>query len=146
VPGSETDSLASRGFVSFTAKLKPGTEPGYSIKNHASVWINSNAAAVSNTTSNYIAFPAAVFEVADNPISIRVFPNPFDNVANVVVEGIADKYDFELNDMTGRVVSRITSITTNTFQFNRQGLAAGVYIYRISSDNKPVGYGKLVIE
>ena len=146
LPDSTVNPFASAGFISFTAKLKQGAQPGYYVKNTASVSINNNTPVITNTTSNFISFPVAVIDLAGNPVTVKVFPNPFNHVANVEVKGLNGKYNFELMDIAGRVVSSLNSITTNMFQLNREGLTAGVYIYRIYIDNETVAYGKLVIE
>ena len=146
LPDSATNPLTSTGFVSFTAKLKTGTGPGNTVRNTAAVSISNSTLVETNTTSNYIAFPLAIHEVAGSGVTVSIFPNPFGNTTNVMVEGLTDKYDFELMDITGRMVSKISSIAANHFQFNREALTAGVYIYRIYTDNKPVAYGKLVIQ
>ena len=88
----------------------------------------------------------SVTDLVENPVTVRAFPNPFNQLTNFEVIGVADKYNFELIDITGRVVSKLSSIATSHFQINREGLLAGVYIYRIYTENQPVAYGKLVIE
>ena len=146
LPDSAVNPQGSAGFISFTAKLKHGTGSGYFVKNQASVSINNNAPTFTNTTSNFIAFPVAVSDLPENLVRVRVFPNPFNQLTNVEVTGVTDKYDFELIDITGRVVCRLSSVATNHFQINREGLLTGVYIYRVYTENQPVAYGKLVVE
>jgi len=146
IPGSEVNSLTSTGFVSFTAKLKNGTRPGYTIKNYATVFIDNHAPVNTDTTHNFIAYPASVIELTNAPVMVRVFPNPFNSETNIMVEGLNDKYDFELMDITGRIVKKISSVTTNQFQLERSGLSAGVYIYNISTRHKTVACGKIAIQ
>ena len=146
LPSSQVDSLNSAGFISFTAKLRPGTPRGYYIKNHAAIAINNNVPVVTNTTSSYLSFPVSITEVEENAVGVKVFPNPFDNVTNIVVEGFNGKYDFELTDMTGRVVEKVGSILGNRFQVNRDGLAAGVYSFRLTGNGKTIAWGKLVVQ
>ena len=146
LPDSAINPLTSTGFVSFTAKLKANTGPGNTVRNTAAVSVGNSTLVETNTTTNYIAFPTGIHDLHSNAVTVSIFPNPFGNTTNVMVEGISDKYDFELMDITGRAVSKINSIATSHFQFNREGLTAGVYIYHIYADNKPVAYGKLVIQ
>lgn len=146
LPASSSNAIASAGFVSFTAKLKPIAHAGDTIHNKAQVYFDNASAIVTNTTNSFISYPVAITELTDAPISVSVFPNPFNNSANVMVKGLNGKYDFELIDLTGRVVKSITSISTSMFQLNRDELTAGVYIYSIYSNNKPLAYGKLIIE
>jgi len=146
LPGSNVNSLASAGFVSFTAKLKPGAQPGSTIKNHATVFMDNNTPIFTDTTVNFIAYPAAVTELSENQISVHIFPNPFKNNAQAVVDGPNNTYGFVIMDITGRVVQTITSVTSNQFILNRESLPDGVYIYRLYNNNGVVAYGKIVIE
>ena len=146
IPGSEVNALTSTGFVSFTAKLKSGTRPGYTVKNHATVVIDNNAPVNTDTTHNFIAYPAAVITLTDKPVMVRIFPNPFNSETNIIVDGLNDKYDFEVMDVTGRLVKKISSLTANQFQLDRDGLSAGVYIYNISSSHKTVACGRIAIQ
>lgn len=146
LPDSAVDAVNSSGFVSFKAKLKPGTRSGYTVRNKAFVYFDNDTALESNTTKNFISFPTAVAELTGSSINVRVFPVPFNSVANVSIEGVNGTYDFELVDITGRLIKSVTSITTNRFQIDRGGLTSGVYIYRIFSNHKPVAFGKLVAE
>jgi Secretion system C-terminal sorting domain len=98
-----------------------------------------------NTTSSYVAFPTGINEIADN-IKVEVFPNPFDNVATILVDGIAGPYDFDLVDITGRHVKKLLNLTSGRFELMRDNLAPGVYVYAIYQQNRTLCYGKLVIE
>jgi len=146
LPASEVNGLTSAGFVSFTAKLKGGTGPGYTVKNYATVIMDNSGPLNTDTTSSFIAYPASVVDLPGNKAQVQVFPNPFSEFTNIKVEGLNDAYDFELLDMTGKVVRRVLSITTGWFEMNRETLGSGVYVYRICSKNNPVAYGKLIVE
>ncbi len=146
LPDSATNVLASAGFVSFTAKFKPGIQPGATIRNKALIFFDTLPPAHTNTVANYIPFPLAVSEVAGNAVNVKVFPNPFSDMAIVLTDGIKFPYDFELMDIAGRHIKTFTSISTNQFQLNRGGLSAGIYLYGIYTDHKPLAYGRLIIQ
>jgi len=146
LPDSATNVLASAGFVSFKAKFKAGIVPGATIQNKAQIFFDNLPPVATNTVADYIPFPVAVSEIANNPISVQIFPNPFNDMATVLVDGLSSPYDFELMDITGRRVKSLHAITTTRFQINRASLTPGVYIYGIYSNNQPVFYGKVVVE
>ena len=63
-----------------------------------------------------------------------------------MVEGLKDKFDFELFDVTGRLRKRIASIENARFELQRDELSAAIYFYRITTANGNGAYGKLVVE
>ena len=146
LPPASTNALTSAGFISFTAKLKSGTQPGYFINNTATVLLNNNPAVATNTTTNFISFPTSIQQIAGSNISVKVFPNPFSDVTNFEVEGINERYDFELTDITGRVVKTLNAQGSGKFSLSRERLSKGVYFYRFLIDNQQVANGKLVID
>ncbi len=79
---------------------------------------------------------------------VLLYPNPFITSATVKITGAtidpASSF-FIVYDLSGREVQS-QQVTSNEFQFNRNELSAGVYIYRIISDGNVVADGKLVIE
>lgn len=146
IPDSATNALASAGFISFKAKLKSGTQPGYTVQNKASVSFDSHSSIVTNTTANYISFPLSIAQLTDAQISVKVFPNPFSSIVTIMIDGINTSYTFELIDVTGRAVKKLDDITTNRFQIERGDITSGVYLYRISVNHKALAYGKLVVD
>ena len=83
---------------------------------------------------------------ANIDVTSKAFPNPFNGYTNITVSGLQKPYDFELVDLTGSVKRAIPSITDNHFQLINDGLAPGMYLYRIVVDGKPVAFSKLVIQ
>ena len=146
IPDSATNALASAGFISFKAKLKSGTQPGYTVQNKASVSFDSHSSIVTNTTANYISFPLSIAQLTDAQISVKVFPNPFSTIVTIMIDGINTSYTFELIDVTSRAVKKLDDITTNRFQIERGDITSGVYLYRISVNHKALAYGKLVVD
>jgi len=82
-------------------------------------------------------------EVVD-AIRITVFPNPFTTETQITIPEV-QKFDFELYDMTGRVVKRMPNMQTNQFYLNRNGLPGGSYLYKITTTGRHVLYGRVVI-
>jgi len=146
LPDSSVNPITSSGFVSFKARFKSDVHSGAIIQNKALISFDNATPVITNTTSSYVAFPTDVVEIGDNAVSIKVFPDPFNNIATVSVEGITGPYNFDLIDVTGRHVKHLTDITTTRFELSRNDLAPGVYIYGVYKLNKALVFGKLVIE
>ena len=144
---SMTNPNGSKRFISFTVKKKNNLAIGSTISNKASIYFDYNDAVVTNTVADTESLPTYIFEVSNNnSISVKAFPNPFSDLTNIVVTGMNEKFGFELYDVTGRLQQSIPSINSNQFEVRKGALAKGVYLYRIIVTNKPMAYGKLVVE
>lgn len=148
LPDSLMSPAASKGFVTFSVQKKNNLPEGTAITNSATIYFDYNSGVVTNTVTTTVATATALKGVANNTntVSVKAYPNPFDNYTQIVVDGLKDKYDFELFSVTGQLERKISSIQTNQFILNRDDLATGMYFYRISVTGKEAAYGKLVIE
>ena len=67
----------------------------------------------------------------------------------MTVEIIADiqlqNAAFKVYDLTGRMV-RKELFSGNTFQFSRNDMTAGMYVYLIEMDGQKVSSGKMVVQ
>ncbi len=138
----------SKGFVTFQVKKKANVPVGTSISNTATIYFDYNSGVVTNTiTDTVVVNPTTAIKLAESSnVSVRAFPNPFTDATNIVVNGLNEKFDFELYDVTGRLVKTIPAIQNKQFQVNRDDLSSGVYLYRISVNNKQVAIGKLAAQ
>ena len=138
----------SKGFVSFQVKRSNNMPIGATISNSATIYFDYNSGVVTNRVSDTIV-PAVngILQIKGaSSVSVKAFPNPFTNFTNIQVIGLNEKYDFELYDVTGRLMKRLASIQASEFQLNREQLSAGMYLYRVVANNKQVAYGKLAVE
>jgi uncharacterized repeat protein (TIGR01451 family) len=150
---SATNPGGSKGFVSFTVNKKQGIPYGSVISNTASVYFDYNAPVITNTVKDTLAQPTGITPVVSkSTVTVRAYPVPFNDETNIVVNGLNQTYTFELYDLTGRLLRSIPSINTAQFVFRRNGMAAGVYMYRILSGTgidgglSQVAVGRLVVE
>ena len=145
---SLTNPEGSKGFIRFTVKKRHNLPIGSVISNKAHIYFDYNEPVVTNTVADTISLPSYIFEPGssngDN-ITVKAFPNPFSDYTTIVVNGLTDKFDFELYDLTGRMVKHTSSIQQSRFEVRRDELAPAVYFYRIIAGNK-AAYGKLVVQ
>jgi fimbrial isopeptide formation D2 family protein len=147
LPDSITNASTSKGFITFSIRRRANLANGTSISNSATIYFDYNPGVTTNTVSDTLNNPLSISSAKSySGISVNAFPNPFNELVNVEVTGLNQKFDFELYDVTGRMQQHLISIQNPQFQIQRNGLAAGIYTYRIVADGKPVAYGKLVIE
>ncbi len=80
-------------------------------------------------------------------IGVTVYPNPVSELATVEFDNSrAASFSFVLYDLSGRSMRIIRDIRNGLFRFDREGLASGIYTYRLSGDEGAVMDGKLVIQ
>ncbi|HEY0030512.1 MAG TPA: T9SS type A sorting domain-containing protein [Bacteroidia bacterium] len=80
--------------------------------------------------------------------NLFIYPNPMTATATVkIASGLKlQNAELKIMDVTGRIVKTISSIQSNELTFDRGELSDGIYIYQLTENAKPIGYGKLVIE
>ena len=153
LPDSSTNPGGSKGFVSFSVNKKRGLAPGSVISNTAGIYFDYNRPVATNTVTDTFANPAGIAQISGNSstVTVSAYPVPFNDETTIIVNGLDKKYDFELYDVTGRLMRKIPAINTNRFVLQRNGMAAGVYMYRItaltqSSGLNQVAVGRLVVQ
>ena len=75
-------------------------------------------------------------------LSLKVYPNPFHNYTNIVLD-IDSDYQIEVDDITGRKVQE-DKFTGKRYQLPAQGLTAGLYFVRVFSRNPAGNHNSLV--
>ncbi len=79
------------------------------------------------------------------PTSVSVFPNPFDQVTIVRIEGERlPNTTFKLYNALGTLV-RSDLFSEQEFHFHRNDLVKGIYMYKVESDGLDISSGKLMI-
>ncbi|MCB0587885.1 MAG: T9SS type A sorting domain-containing protein [Phaeodactylibacter sp.] len=151
LPDSTANEPASHGFVKFRVTQQPDLPDGAQIHNTAAIFFDFNEAIITNTTLHTIGrdfIPPAEFvpdEWEEWPI--EVYPNPFEEKAQVRIDGYnnIEPLGLELYDSTGRLV-RKEQHGSASFTFWRRNMPKGIYFYRISERGVAVNTGKIVIQ
>ncbi len=142
LPDSTTNEAESHGHVTFAIKPAEGLAEGTRLNNTADIYFDYNAAVVTNTTVNTIDYKLSVEDLQNN-VNITLMPNPFKDYTTIRVEGGNTSYQLRIFDMMGQVVKQDVT-TNNVFTIQRGSMAAGVYMYEISNNNKVIGKGKMI--
>lgn len=80
-------------------------------------------------------------------VLFKIFPNPVHQVATVrISQGSLNHAELRLYDTFGRIVKTICNIQTKEFSVDCNDLARGVYLYRLTDQEKFIATGKLVVE
>ncbi|MBL7889569.1 MAG: T9SS type A sorting domain-containing protein [Bacteroidia bacterium] len=114
------------------------------------IFYTYNDGTCSNSASSNIQVDMCTgIEMANNlNNTVSIYPNPFNEnttfalSTNIDLEGII----IQITDVLGREVMHFTNLNSHNLVINRNGLNAGVYLYKIINNNTPISQGKLIIE
>jgi N-acetylneuraminic acid mutarotase len=89
--------------------------------------------------------PAGWNELSSGSI-VSVYPNPMTVAATLeIYDAQFSTYDFELYDVKGNLVKK-SEIEDRKSQITKDDLSSGAYFYRVSSQNRVLGAGKLIVQ
>ena len=74
-------------------------------------------------------------EIAEETTLFFVFPNPSNGVFNVTVPTSVQKFDYELLDATGKLVSSKSNVTDQMLYLDLSEEKTGIYLLRILPEN-----------
>jgi uncharacterized repeat protein (TIGR01451 family) len=142
----------SHGFIKFHIKQKPNVALGSTISNQAAIYFDFNAPVITNRTQLTIGKQFIVAGVSDETSKLRMrlvtYPNPtIDHAILEILDGNDDASNrhFQMLDATGRVV-REGHFNGNRYEFSREGLNAGFYVFRVAQQGQLLGMGRIVIQ
>ncbi len=149
LPDSNVNEPGSNGFVKYKIHQKPGNIIGTIIENNAGIvfdfWEPVITNMVFNTVGNMDSITTNMPIIYDNKFSVKVYPNPFNLTTTFEIKGMNQPVTFELYNIIGKQVRAISDITKNKFVINRENLPDGIYIYKISTKDKIICAGKLIV-
>lgn len=150
---SFTNEPGSHGFFSYEIQQKPNLPLGTVIENTAAIYFDYNTPIFTNTTfhtigENYVArLVLTTDKIMDNQITIKAFPNPFDQHTTIQVEGQDyETLTLKIVDVAGRVVRNQQVLNQSQIVLERRELNQGLYFYTIEGDGKLLGSGKLIAQ
>lgn len=158
LPDSFVNVAASQGFLKFRVRQKPNLPLGTKILNKAAIYFDFNAPIITSRTFHTVGQNFLVSAIVDPPsinnIPIKVYPNPFTDLATFELDislpekggglSLGRVKTFKLFDVMGRELRR-DKFEGNQYIFERKDLAKGMYFFTIESDGKK-GSGKLLVQ
>jgi outer membrane protein assembly factor BamE (lipoprotein component of BamABCDE complex) len=153
---SFTNEPKSNGYVKFRIKQKKDVAFGTKIQNSAGIYFDFNDPVLTNKTLHTVSkavVTTATIDKSNGAVeAIKVFPNPasetmffeLKNTPLPMYSGQVRNSTFELYDLVGkRLITQ--EFSGKIFEFHRQSIPSGIYLFKISDGNKIIGTGKLVI-
>ncbi len=82
--------------------------------------------------------PPRLAVAASQKLSVVAFPNPFQDQLSYRLEGVQDKAQVRLLDMTGRVITMVETLDSNvsTMVINTSEIAVGIYFLEIRTGDE----------
>lgn len=149
---SLTNEPLSHGFFRYEIQQKSNLPLGTIINNQAAIYFDYNLPIFTNTTWHTIGddfLPQIVLQVDHiiaSHIKINAYPNPFEDLTTIKVEGDDfKKLEIIVTDIAGRIVKTQQVQNQNQIQFYRDQLIQGIYFYQLKGNDKPIGSGKLIV-
>lgn len=140
----------SHGYIRFEIDQQVDVPLETVIKNSAAIYFDFNKPIITNVTEHTLGKEFIEIEVRtstfETPLmKMDVYPNPFAESTMVTIEELNGKeHSFFLYDLNGRLVKQY-DFTGNQFQLMRKDLLSGVYLFKVLSEGRLMGNGKLSI-
>jgi hypothetical protein len=148
LPERNVDVIRSQGFVRFRVRARPTLAVGEVIPNHAGIVFDYNEAVITNVATTTVFVTTAALGRHDAP-AWTAYPNPATDVVTLSADLVAaGPVRVELLDVLGRPVrqQRFTAPAGPLHQaLNLQGLAAGVYVLRLTPPTGPATSRQVVL-
>jgi uncharacterized repeat protein (TIGR01451 family) len=150
LPDSNTNAVASQGFISFKISQKADLPLGTAVQNKASIYFDYNGAVVTNTTLHTIGRDFIILTTAppsQTVSDVTLNPNPTRNNKQCTLNGLVpnEQFRFIATDATGHQQLALT-VTGPQANIDCSSLADGIYFFRlIDALGVRVGQGKLIV-
>lgn len=151
LPDSNVNEATSHGYVSFRIAQQPDVPLGAEIFNDAAIYFDFNPPVLTNSTLHTVGYDYLVntytLPSAGRNDLVLASPNPAsDRVQLRLANGAFNEHRITITDARGLVL-RQSRVNGAQYLFQRDGLPAGVYFYRVEdAAGRAVGSGKLVLK
>ncbi len=148
LPDSGTNELESHGFVQFEILPYTNLSLPVTVENTAGIFFDSNMPVITNTVRNTLVselYVGITYPAQSGGFSI-VFPNPFENQAEILLDKSFKDSDLELrvmNEMGALVLTQNSNNTT--IKLFRGKLLPGIYFYEVKNKEGNRAVGKFLI-
>ncbi|GAB2859225.1 DUF7619 domain-containing protein [Hymenobacter ruber] len=148
LPERNVDVIRSQGFVRFRVQPRPTLTVGEIIPNHAGIVFDYNAPVITNTATTTVFLATAALARHDDA-AWTAYPNPATEAISLDADlATAGPVAIELLDVLGRPLRRqtLTAPAGPLHQLvNLHGLAAGVYLLRLTPPTGPATSRRVVL-
>lgn len=149
---SNANEPLSHGFIRYRINQNINNPIGTTINNQAAIYFDFNPPIFTNITEHTVGENIAILDVSidrtlDESIEIKIYPNPFEEMTTIEVEGKTYKnLELQIFDGLGRLVETVTTENQNRMQLKRGRMQQGIYFYQLKGNNELISTGKIVAQ
>jgi uncharacterized repeat protein (TIGR01451 family) len=149
LPDSNTNEVASHGFLKYRISQKTTVPLETDILNRAAIFFDYNLPVMTNTTVHRVGenFLTLAHWLPEKPAYlVKIMPNPMQDVAILEIVGLKNVEDLTLKifDQFGTLQREMPS-DGGQFLVQKEGLFSGFYFFKIERKGKILGNGKLMV-
>lgn len=147
LPDSNTNEVASHGFVHYRIKPKNTLIAGNIIHNFAAIYFDYNIPVITNTVATVIVFPTGIVNKPPTLSYLHLYPNPANSVLYVTTGSPFHSTGYlSVSDLLGRkVLFEQLHSNAKTATLDISGLSRGIYFIEYISEGV-IQIGRFVIE
>jgi uncharacterized repeat protein (TIGR01451 family) len=146
LPATAANAIASKGYIQFKIKPKPGFAVGDIIPNTASIYFDYNPAIITNTFHTEFAAQLAVDQFENG--NFVFYPNPTSDFVTISLKNTENFISsIVVYDVVGKLILEIkpnTSIATETV--NLSSVNPGIYFIEVTTDANLKVVKKLIVK
>lgn len=149
---SNANEPLSHGFIRYRINQNLNNAIGTTINNQAAIYFDFNPPIFTNITEHTIGQNVAILDVSvhvtlDEDLSVKIYPNPFEEMTTIEVSGKEfQKLELLVFDALGRLADTVSSKDENRIQLLRGKMRQGVYFYQLKGNNELISTGKIVVQ
>lgn len=149
LPDSNVNESLSHGFVKFRMMQNANLPDGTLIENEAGIIFDYMPPVITNTAFHTIGELELMVSIEEQQESeataITVYPNPCVETAHFDLGKHYKQVSLQVYDLNGRLVRAVSAGNARQVDLDREGLTAGMYVFRITSGQDMIGSGKLIV-
>lgn len=152
LPDSNTNEVASHGFVNFRISQQEGTLLGSQIRNNAAIYFDFNEPVITNTTWHEVAENFITVSNQENlpvqlgKINLTAYPNPSNQLVWLKVQDVdVQQRRMQLYYSPSRLLEEKTFVG-NPFSVDVDGLPSGLYWLKVVVNGHLIGLAQVVVE
>ncbi|NMH27149.1 choice-of-anchor L domain-containing protein [Flavobacterium silvaticum] len=143
LPGVFESEDASKGYVTYRIRTKPGIEANDIIPANAAIYFDTNAAIDTNTWNTEFTVDLSVADSQNS--TVKIYPNPAKSVVNVNI-GNNQIDEVSIYDIVGKKVLQLQNSASDNFTIDVSKLSVGLYMIELSNQGKKISSQKLIIQ
>lgn len=134
LPDSASNPEGSIGYFVFKIKQINNPLEAYFVDNEAKIYFDFNEPITTNLCRREVAPKLPLSIKVSNPTAFSVYPNPTNQILNIVLENAQPKFTYNITDLQGRIILSGQSQNNSLVGVDVSNLSHGSYLIAISNE------------